>query len=113
MNGLISEPIEKDWKMATRVEKDQYTRWWVEGDELHASFADYVVFIKPDTRMKFPHDAGIVYLITFSKGAGYPWIKPIKKDTLEEAIQFVHEYEDQKKYDQLMDALIKDGYLEK
>ena len=99
--------------MATRIEKDQYPRWWADGDKLHASFMDYVVFVKPDTYLKFPSDAGIQYLITFSKGSGYPSTKPIKKDTLEEAIQFIHEYEDQKKYDQLIDALIKDGHLEK
>lgn len=73
-------------------------------DEIHGSFADYVVYIKPSISDNWKKE----WRVIFSKGDGYNVkSKHILCSTLEEAFNLIEEYTKQVMFDDLMRELEK------
>ena len=75
------------------------------GNEIWASFMDYVAVIKPH----FCKNGAMMWCVIFSKGGGYKQeSKPIYCTTLEDAFNLIEHYSEQIKFDDLMNKLNKD-----
>lgn len=107
--------------MSRRIESDNYSRWFVNGNNFSASFADWVVkinhhiFYKDDDdplesgMMHVPQRVAVSkWIVKFGQGEGKKWAHPIYCDTLEEAFDLIDEYKDQVKFDDLMKKLYED-----
>ena len=73
------------------------------GNEIHGSFADYVVYVKPSITNDWKKE----WCVIFSKSGRYNNIesKPILCSTLEEAFDLIEEYTKQVMFDDLMKEL--------
>lgn len=104
--------------MSRRIESDDHNRWFVDGNNFSASFADWVVKIThhivyrddplESNMMRVAQIAESEWIVKFGQGDGGKWAHPIYCDTLEEAFELVDEYKDQIKFDNLMKKLYED-----
>ena len=88
----------------SNIEKN--SRWFANENEIHASFMDYCVKIKPHfTDIK----NSLNFIVIFSKGDGYNQeSNPIYCENLESAFELVNKYKKYIKFNDLMNKLNKD-----
>lgn len=85
------------------------SRYYILGDEIHGSFCDYVVIIKP-LISENSENYILNWSVVFSKGDGYnQYSKPILCDSLEKAFEIIENYSEQVKFDELMENLCKNA----
>jgi hypothetical protein len=82
---------------------EKNSRWWVKGNELHASFMDWVVSLKPSVNNDFP------WILTFSRGSGYNEELSFPCKDLESAFEKVNQYSSIKRFNDLKDRLTNDS----
>lgn len=79
--------------------------WYISGNKVSFSYYGWVAFVEPT----FVGNGVLLrWAVTFSKGDPDPGTPPIFCKTLEEAMNLVENYKEQKLYDQLMEKLKKD-----
>ena len=81
-------------------------RWWVNGNELHAGFMDWVVFVQP---AHVGYGNLLRWEVKFSHGTGTnEESAPIYCKTMEDAMNLVSQYTDIIHFDDLIEQLVKD-----
>lgn len=93
------------------INLEKNSRWWVNKNELHASFMDWVVSINPV-------NVGIrnilVWEVKFSHGTGTnEESSPIYCKTMEDAVDLVDHYSNIIHFDDLINQISKDQNKEK
>lgn len=93
------------------ISLEKNSHWWVNGNELHASFMDWVVFIKP---VHVGNGILLRWELKFSHGTGTnEESSPIYCKTMEEAINLVDQYSSIIHFDDLIKQISKDQNKEK
>ena len=90
--------------MSVRIEE---TRWFVQGNELQASFIDYCVKIE---QRFVAEKLKLVWVVTFFKEVGSDINKfEIECDSLETTFATINEYSKQKKFEDLITVHFSDA----
>lgn len=85
---------------------EKNSRWWVNENELHASFMDWIVFIKP---IHVGDGNVLMWELKFSHGSGTnEESSPIYCKTMEEAVNLVEHYSNIIHFDDLIKQLFED-----
>lgn len=85
---------------------EKNSRWWVNENELHASFMDWITFIRP---IHVGDGNVLMWELKFSHGSGTnEESSPIYCKTMEEAVNLVDHYSNIIHFDDLIKQLFED-----
>lgn len=85
---------------------EKNSRWWVNENELHASFMDWIAFIKP---VHVENGNLLMWELKFSHGSGTnEESSPIYCKTMEDAVNLVDHYSNITHFDDLIKQLFEE-----